>query len=147
MVPWLQFNLAETTSAWLPTRRRPNTAGAQLEERSHGGSGMQRKPRAGEVTRSPAWWKPGQWKMNSAESSRSSVSDSRRPQVKVGGPCSYGWKDICLTKLNSFTISCFLFPQTPRPPPQTDKWQWVQLRDSGEATSRYVPKGLSTEPQ
>ena len=40
----------------------------------------------------------GTAKMNSAESSCGSVSDSRRPPVKVGGPHSYGWKDIWLTK-------------------------------------------------
>jgi len=38
-------------------------------------------------------------KTNLAESSRGSVSDSRRPPVKVGGACSYGWKNIWLTKL------------------------------------------------
>jgi hypothetical protein len=37
-------------------------------------------------------------KINSSESSCGSVSDSRRPPVKVGGPRSYGWKDIWLTK-------------------------------------------------
>ena len=40
-------------------------------------------------------------------------------------------------------ISCFL--KTPR---WTGEQQWVQLRDSGEATPRYVPKSpLSAEPQ
>jgi len=34
----------------------------------------------------------------SAESSCRSVSDSRTPSVKVGGPHPYGWKDIWLTK-------------------------------------------------
>ena len=52
-------------------------------------------------------------KANSAESSRGSVSDSRRPLVGVGSPHPYGWKDIWLKNLNSFTISCFLFSQTP----------------------------------
>ena len=37
-------------------------------------------------------------KINSAESSRGSVSDSRRPLVRVGSPCHYSWKDIQLTK-------------------------------------------------
>ena len=32
MVPWLGFNLAVTTSARPPTRRRPSSAGAQLSE-------------------------------------------------------------------------------------------------------------------
>ena len=40
-------------------------------------------------------------------------------------------------------ISCFL--KTPR---WTGEQQWVQLRDSGEATPQYVPKSpLSAEPQ
>ena len=37
-------------------------------------------------------------KTNSAESSRSSVSDSRRLLVKIGGLRPYVWKDIWLTK-------------------------------------------------
>ena len=82
MVPWLGFNLAETTSG-SSARRRPSTAGAQLSEGSHGRNGTQRKPIAGEVTRSPSCWKPGQWKTSSAESSRSSVSGLRRPPVKA----------------------------------------------------------------
>ena len=36
-------------------------------------------------------------KANSAESSCGSVSDSRT-LVRVGGPLSYGWKDIWITK-------------------------------------------------
>ena len=44
-----------------------------------------------EVTRSPECWKPGQQKQT-AESLRGSVSDSRRPLVKVGGPCPYAGK-------------------------------------------------------
>ena len=35
---------------------------------------------------------------SSAESSCGSVSDSRRPLVKVGDPPFYNWKDIWLTK-------------------------------------------------
>ena len=42
-------------------------------------------------------------------------------------------------------ISCFLKP--PPHPPQISEWQWVQLRDSGEASPQYVPKALSAEPQ
>ena len=44
----------------------------------------------------------------------------------------------CLT----ITISRFLFPQPPPPPPRTGGRQWVQLRDSGEATLQYAPKAL-----
>ena len=48
--------------------------------------------------------------MNSAESSRGPVSDSRRPPVKVGDPCSYSWRDMpneILIPLQSL-VSCFL---------------------------------------
>ena len=93
MVPFLGFNLAETTSAQLPE-----------VEAKH--------------SRSPTWQKLLQWKQNtkktqsrgndkkpsvpetrtaktnSAESSHSSVSDFRRPLVKAVGPHSYGSKAI-----------------------------------------------------
>ena len=85
--------------------------------------------------------------MNSAESPRGSASDSRRPPVKVGGPRSYGWRDMpneILTPLQSL-VSHFLEPPTPRT--KTDRRQWVQLRDSGEATLKYVTKAPSAEPQ
>ena len=78
-----------------PTRQRPSTAEAQLSKSSRGGSWTWRQPSAGEVTRSPVLV---QRRTNSAESSRGSVSDSRRPPVKVECPYSYGWKDIWLTK-------------------------------------------------
>ena len=112
-VPWLERNLAET--AQCSPARRPSRAGAQLAI-SLLGSGMQRKPSAGEVTRSPPSWRLGRWKSNSAESSRSSVSDSRRPPVKVGGPCSYGWRDMpneILIPLQPL-VSCFLEPAANR---------------------------------
>ena len=77
---------------------------------------MQRKPSAGEVTRNPAGSKLGQRKMNSAESLPGSASDSRRPLLKVGGPFSYGWRDMptkILIPLQSL-ISCFLEPPVKR---------------------------------
>ena len=51
-------------------------------------------------------------KTNLAESSHDSVSDSRRPPVKVGGPHPYGWKDIWLKILIPLQclMSCFLEP-------------------------------------
>ena len=58
----------------------------------------------------------GTAKTNSEESSYGSVSDSRRPPVKIGGPHSYGWKDMAnkiLTPLQSL-ISCFLEPRVNR---------------------------------
>ena len=76
--------------------------------------------------------------MKSAESSRGSVSDSRRPPVKVGGPRSYGFRDMpnkILIPLQSL-ISCFL--ESP-----TNRQQWAQLRDSEEATLWYLPKALT----
>ena len=92
-----------------------------------------KKPSAGEDW---SCWKPGQQKTNSAGSSRSPVSDSRRPPVKVRGPRSHGWRD--LYKL-SFLVSLNL--------PRTGGRQGAQLRDSGEATPQHVPKALSAEPQ
>ena len=72
----------------------------------------------------------GTAKTNSAESSHSSVSDARRPLVKVGDPCSYGWNDIWLTKsLFPYELSFLVFSNTL----QTSKWQWV---------SQGVPKAL-----
>ena len=73
--------------------------------------------------------------MNTAESPRGSASNSRRPPVKVGGPCSYGWKDMPNNYNLSFLVSLN--------PPQAGGWQCVQLRDSGEATLLYVRKALS----
>ena len=76
-------------------------------------SGMGRKPSTGE---GPLCWKPGQQKTNSAESLHGSASDSRRPLVKAGGPCSYGWRDMpnkILIPLQSL-VSCFLEPPANR---------------------------------
>ena len=58
-----------------------------MKETQHGGS-----------DKKPSVLETGTVKINLAESSHSSVSDSRRPPGKVGGPGSYGWKDIWLTK-------------------------------------------------
>ena len=55
-------------------------------------------------------------KTNSAESSCGSVSDSRRPLVKVADPRSYGWSDTpnkILIPLQSL-VYCFLEPPTNR---------------------------------
>ena len=125
-------------------RWRPRAAGAQLSKSSRSRSRTRRNLSSRELTRGPLCWKLGQRKTNSAESSRSSVSDSRRPLVKVGGPRSYGCRDICLMKSQflynlSFLVSSNL--------PWTDGQQWAQLRDSWEATLRYVPKALFAEPQ
>ena len=80
-----------------PTRWRPRTAEAQLSRSSQSGSWMWRTPSAVEVTRSPACWKRTA-KTSSVESACGSVSGSRRPPAKAGGPHPYGWKDIWLTR-------------------------------------------------
>ena len=69
----------------------------------------------------PSVLETGAAKTHLAESSRGSVSGSRRPPVGVGSPCSYGWKDIWLTKSNPLQPlnSCFLKPL------QTGEGQWV----------------------
>ena len=95
MVPFLGFNLAETTLARPPrggaqAQQKPNSVKApvveaELKKTQHSGSD---KKTSGLET--------GTTKANSAE--RSHSSGSRRPPIKVGGPRSYGWKDIWLTK-------------------------------------------------
>ena len=118
---WLECNVADTASAG------PQQGGSQAE-----------------VT--PTWQKLTLWKLNTKEtqSSRSqekpsmletktakmnscnSVSDFRRPPVKVRSPHPCGWKDIWLKKCNSYKplISCLLKPLW------TGEWQWMQLRVS-----------------
>ena len=80
----------------------------------------------------------GAAKTNSAKSPRSLASDSRRPLVKTGGPCSYGWKDMP----NDYNLS-FLVSLNTREQAGGSGHQ----RDSGEAILQYVPKALSAEPQ
>ena len=89
--------MAETTSAQAQwgrdqTQQKPNLAEVHMVETEHEGNLAQWKwqeaQRAGNRDN----------KTNLAESSHDSVSDSRRPPVKVGGPHPYGWKDVWLTK-------------------------------------------------
>ena len=117
MVLWLVFYLAERTSMWPPTGWRPTTAGAQLSKSSHSRSRTRRNLSSRKLTRGPSCWKLGQRKMNSAESSHSSVSDSRRPLVRGGGPRSYGCRDRCLTKSQFCYNLSFLVSSNP---PWTD---------------------------
>ena len=49
------------------------------------------------------------------------------PLVKVGGPHSYGWKDMPKQNLNSFTISRFLFPWTPHKQTGSSGRNWGTL--------------------
>ena len=95
---FLGFNLAETTLAWPlqgggQAQQKPNLAKAHMVEAEH-----EENPSAGEVgvLEEAQHAATGTAKMNSAESSCS--SDSRRPLDGVGSTCSYGWKDIWLTK-------------------------------------------------
>ena len=67
----------------------------------------------------PSMLESGTAKTISAESSRGSVSDSRRPPIGVGSPHPYGWKDIWLKNLNSFSFS-FLVSLNPL---RTCKWK------------------------
>ena len=64
-----------TPSAW----KRPSTTGAQLSK----APALESEGEETSAGEGPSCWKPGQRKMNSAESSRGPVSDSRRPPVKV----------------------------------------------------------------
>ena len=137
MVSFIRFYLAETTSAWSPQGRgqaqqKPNLAKApawKLTGKKTQHRGNEKKPSIVETRTA---------KINAAESSRDSVSDSRRPPVKVGGPHTYGWKDICLTKSWFFYSHLFLVSSNPR---WTGKRQWVQLRYSGRGSSSVCPKG------
>ena len=76
--------------------QRPSTAEDQLGNSSHSGSWTWGNPSAVDVTRGPVVWETGTAKTNLAESSCTSVSDSWRPPVNVGGPHPYGWKDTWL---------------------------------------------------
>ena len=111
----------EHTLAWhlcrdsgLTWLKQPRAAGTQLSEAPAVEAEHKRKPRAREVTRSPLCWKLGQQK--TTESSCGSASDSRRPLVELGGPCSYGWRDMpkkILIPLQSL-VSGFLEPPANR---------------------------------
>ena len=97
MVLFLGFNLAETTLAWPwqgrgQAQQKPNSVKAPTVEDEHKENPVQCKWQ--EAQHSGNWDR----KTNLAESSRGSVSDSRRPLVKEGGPHSYGWRDIWLKK-------------------------------------------------
>ena len=89
MAPFLGFNLAETISA------RPPQGRSQAQQKP---SSMKAPMVEAEREENPV---QGKWQEahhagnrdnenNLAESSGGSVSDSRRPPVKVGGPRSYG---------------------------------------------------------
>ena len=70
-------------------------AGAQLSEAPVEEAEHEENPAQGKARRAG---NRDSGKANLAESSCGSASDSGRPPVKVGDPCSYGWRDICLMK-------------------------------------------------
>ena len=97
MVPFLRFNVAETTRARPPRGRgkpqqKPSSAKLpwwKLNAKKTQCSGSDRKPSVLET---------GTAKTILVESLCGSGSDTRRRPAKVGGPLSYHWKDIWLTK-------------------------------------------------
>ena len=115
-----------------PTQQKPNLAKApawKLIGKKTQHSGNEKKPSIVETRTA---------KINATESSHGSVSDSRRPPVKVRVPWSYDWKDIRLTKSWFFYSHLFLVSSNPR---WTGKRQWVQMRYSGRGYSSVCPKG------
>ena len=96
-MPFLSFNLAETTLGWPPqgegeAQQKPNSG--KLMRWKQNMKKMQHR----ESDKKSSVLEIGTAKTNLAESSHGSVSDCRRPPIKVGGPRSYGWKDIWLAK-------------------------------------------------
>ena len=93
---WLRFNLDETTLAQSKVKakhsRSPAWQNFTLWKLNA------KKTQQSKIDKKHSVLETGRAKTNSVESSHCSVSDSRRPPVKVGGPHSYGWKDIRLTK-------------------------------------------------
>ena len=134
MVPCLEFNLAEMTSVWPlegwgQAQQKPNSAKLTWQKLNV------KKTQHSESDKKPSILETRTAKTYSAESSHGSVSDSRRPPVKVVGPCTYVWKDIWQKKkLNFFIIPCFSFLQNPCE-------QRVQMRDSSRGYSPVCPEG------
>ena len=93
---FLGFNLAETILAWPPqgggqAQQKPNLAKAHMVEAEHEENLVQWTRQAQHAGNQDSKNKLGR-KLTQL------ISDSRRPPVKAGGPHSYGWKDIRLTK-------------------------------------------------
>ena len=81
--------------------------------------------------------------MNSAESLRGPVSDSRRPQVKVSGPWSYSWRDVYNLL---FLVSSNLLRTGGQQGAQLGTLERLLLSMSQRATPQYVSTALSAEP-
>ena len=84
----------------------------------------------------PSMLETGTAKTNSAESSCGSISDSRRPPIKVGSPHPYGRKDILLTKSEFLYSLSFLISLNP-----CEQASGMQLSDSSRGYSPLRPKG------
>ena len=122
--------MAETTS----TRKRRSAAGAQLGEAPAVEAEREENPARGKARRSAD---RGSETGLSRKPTRPS-SDSSRPPVKVGGPRSYGWKDMP----DNLSLLVFLNP----PRTRQEAGGSGRQRDSGEAVLQHVPKALSAEP-
>ena len=111
-LPW-QLWCCQSNITWLkqpghgPHKEETKHSTSPTQQSSPGRSGTQRKPSEGKVTRSPMCWKLGQRKTNSADSSCSSVSDSRRPPVKPLLWLEGHMLNKILIPIHSL-ISCFL---------------------------------------
>ena len=77
-------------------------------------------------------------KANVAESSRNSVSDSRRPPVTLRGPRSYSWKDIWLTKSSFLYNLSYLVSLNPL---WTGEWKLGAIEGLWKSYSSVCPVG------
>ena len=119
MALWPGFSLAGTTSGWPPrgggqAQQAPNQAKAPAAEAEH------EDPAQGkwQEVQNTGNRKPAQWATNSAESSRGSASDWRRPLVKVGGLTPMAGRTHAQQNLTvplQSLVSCFLEAPTPHP--------------------------------
>ena len=134
-MPWLGFNLAETTSAQPPwgrghAQQKPNSVKSPTVEGECKENPVQRK------------WQEAQHagkRDNKNKLGRKLTRLSlREPPVKVGGLRSYGWKDIQLTKSQFLYNLSFLVSLIPQ---WIDEQQWVHLRDFGRGYLVAIVQG------
>ena len=92
-------------------RRRPGTAEAQLGEKLPWWKLKVRKTQWSRSDKKPSLLETGTAKTNSAKISCGSLSDSRRPLVKIRGHHSYGWKAISSVQSQGH-VPCFVTPRT-----------------------------------
>jgi len=96
MVLFLGFNLTETT--FCPRKAEAKYSRSPIRQKLPWWKLNLKKTQHSVNDKKPSMLETRTAKANLAECSCGSVSDSRRAPVKVGGPHSYGWKDIWLTK-------------------------------------------------